>query len=348
MQLIELLNEPALLALIGGFGGLILGLVARLGRFCTLGAIEDAAYGGSYTRLRMWGIATAVAVLGVAVLQLSGRFDPGLSIYQTQGVSPFGSVLGGLMFGYGMALAGNCGFGALARLGGGDLRSLMIVLVMGVVAYLSINGLLAPLRIALFGNGADIRSLGTIPNVLEQATGASAPITSLVIGVAVLLVSIGNLRAFDRAALWGIPVGIAILTGWAGTYWVATEGFSGNPVVSHSFTAPVGSTLLYAMTSTGASLSFGVGSVLGVILGAMVGSLIKGHFRWEACDDPRELRRQLLGASLMGFGGVVAFGCSVGQGLSAMSVLAVSAPLTLFAIYLGARIGLRQLVSGLL
>ena len=106
--------------------------------------------------------------------------------------------------------------------------------------------------------------------------------------------------------------------------------------------------MLYIMTSSGRSLTFGVGSVAGVLAGAFVGSLIKGHFRWEACEDPRELRRQILGATLMGVGAVLALGCTVGQGLSAFSVLAFSAPVTMAAIFLGAAIGLRQLITGFL
>ena len=100
------------------------------------------------------------------------------------------------------------------------------------------------------------------------------------------------------------------------------------------------------MTSSGGGLSFGVGSVLGVLAGALLGSAIKGHFRWEACEDPRELRRQILGAVLMGFGAVLAMGCTIGQGVSAMSVLAYGAPVTFVAILAGAALGLRQLISG--
>jgi len=110
-------------------------------------------------------------------------------------------------------------------------------------------------------------------------------------------------------------------------------------VISHTFSAPIGETLLYLMTSSGNTISFGTGSVVGVLLGALAGSLIKGHFRWEACDDPRELGRQILGA-------VVAVGCSVGQGLLAFSVLAYSAPVTLICILAGAAVGLRQLILG--
>jgi uncharacterized protein len=127
---------------------------------------------------------------------------------------------------------------------------------------------------------------------------------------------------------------------------VFSTGFDGLPVVSHSFSAPVGETLLYAMTGSARSASFAVGSVGGVLLGAFIGSMIKGHFRWEACEDPRELRRQIVGAAIMGVGAVIALGCTVGQGLSAFSVLAVSAPVTFLSIFAGAAFGLRQLIEG--
>ena len=108
----------------------------------------------------------------------------------------------------------------------------------------------------------------------------------------------------------------------------------------------VGETILYAMYGSAINLKFGIGAVLGVLIGAFIGSLIKGHFRWEACEDPRELKRQILGASIMGVGAVISLGCSVGQGLTAFSTLSYSAPMTLLCIFLGARIGLFQLIEG--
>ena len=141
-------------------------------------------------------------------------------------------------------------------------------------------------------------------------------------------------------------MGLAVVSGWAGTSWIANTGFDGTPVVSHTFSAPVGDTILFAMLSSGLGLSFGVGSVAGVWIGAFIGSLIKGHFRWEACEDPRELRRQILGAVLMGVGAVIALGCTVGQGISAFSLLSYSAPVTLLCIFAGCAFGLRQLIEG--
>ena len=120
---------------------------------------------------------------------------------------------------------------------------------------------------------------------------------------------------------WSLTVGVEISSGWIGTHLIAQIGFSGLTPISHSFTAPVGSTILFLMTSSGTSPSFGIGSVCGVWSGALIGSLIRGHFRLEACEDPRELQRQLFGSVLMGGGAILSYGCSIGQGPSAMTLL---------------------------
>ncbi len=345
--MIETLGEPATLALIGLAGGVVLGLAARIGRFCTLGAIEDALYGGEGLRLRMWGLAIGVAVIGAHALIGAELLDPAATPYLGLAWLPHASILGGLAFGYGMALAGNCGYGALARLGGGDMRAFVIVLVMGVSAYVTLSGHLAAIRIGLFPTvpSADLQGLTWL---VERRTGVGAVPTGLVVGLALMLASIGRSRLWQRpgAVLWSVAVGLAIVSGWAGTQWVARAGFEPTPVFSHTYSAPMGETLLYLMTASGNSVSFGVGSVVGVILGATLGSLRRGHFRWEACDDPRELRRQILGAALMGMGAVVAMGCTIGQGISAFSLLSYSAPVTVAAIFVGAALGLRQLIAG--
>ena len=343
------LTEAHLVALVGLAGGIVLGLAARLGRFCTLGAIEDYLYGGSDLRLRMWGVAIGTAVLGSFGLMQAGLLDGDTTYYLSIRWMPVASVLGGLMFGYGMALCGNCGYGAIARLGGGDLRSFVIVLVMGVSAYVVLNGPLAPLRAALFPQEA---VAGDVPAGIAHQLGAltQLPVNGIgmAIGALLLAASLASRPLWDKPKhpFWAVMVGLAVVSGWAGTHWVAATGFEALPVVSHSFSAPVGESILWFMTGSARPLSFAVGSVAGVWTGAFIGSLIKGHFRWEACEDPRELRRQILGAGIMGAGAVIALGCTVGQGITAFSVLAVSAPVTMLAIFAGAALGLRQLIEG--
>ncbi|KUF09273.1 YeeE/YedE family protein [Pseudoponticoccus marisrubri] len=345
----EYLSDHHLMAAVGLASGVLLGLAARLGRFCTLGAIEDALYGGSGLRLRMWGVAIGFAILGSFGLMAAGFLDGGQTYYLSIRWMPVASVLGGLIFGYGMALSGNCGYGAIARLGGGDLRSFVIVLVMGVSTFVVLAGPLAPIRNFFFLQ-VDVTT-ETPPGIAHQLgamTGLPVNAIGIVIGLLILGGSLASkpLLAKPQQVGWALAVGLAVILGWAGTSWIAAQSFEALPVVSHSFAAPMGETILWFMTGSARPLSFAVGSIAGVWCGAFLGSLIKGHFRWEACEDPRELRRQIFGAALMGGGAVIALGCSIGQGLSAFSVLAISAPITFAAIFAGAALGLRQLIMG--
>ncbi|WP_238364400.1 YeeE/YedE family protein [Mesobacterium pallidum] len=346
--MLELLGEHYTAAVIGLVGGVMLGLAARIGRFCTMGAIEDALYGGSDTRLRMWILAIGLSVLGAFGLMATGAFEPATSYYLSIRFMPIAAILGGVTFGYGMALAGNCGYGSIARLGGGDMRAFVIVLVMGVAAWFTLSGPLAWIRALAFDQ---VAATGTPPGIahwLGDRLGIGPAPIGLVIGALITAGALAS-RGFARdgkAIFWSAVVALGVLTGWAGTQWLARTGFEGLPVVSHSFAAPVGESVLWLMTGSARAPSFAVGSVAGVALGAFIGSLWKGHFRWEACEDPRELRRQVTGAALMGVGAVIALGCTIGQGLSAFSVLALSAPLTFAAIFAGAALGLRQLIEG--
>ena len=345
--MLELFGEANTAAVIGLVGGIALGLAARVGRFCTLGAIEDFLYGGDDRRLRMWVIAIAVAILGTHFALSADMLAASETAYRDRIWNPLGTIVGGLMFGYGMALSGNCGYGALARLGGGDLRSFVIVLVMGLSAYFVMSGPLAHARVWLFPADVGATSAQGFTQVLE-GYGISPAVTGLAVGLALLTFALSRseMRRSYGHIFWAVVVGVAVISGWLGTYWVATTGFEAEPIETHSFAAPIGDTIYYSMTASGNALSFSVGSVVGVVIGAALGSYSKGHFRWEACEDPRELKRQMLGAAIMGPGAILAVGCSVGQGISAFSVLAFSAPVAFIAIFAGAALGLKQLITG--
>lgn len=346
--MLDVIGEANAAALVGLCGGLLLGLAARIGRFCTLGAIEDLLYSSDDRRMRMWGLAIGSAIIGTHIALGTGFLNGSDTAYLDRVWNPLGSIIGGLLFGYGMALSGNCGYGALARLGGGDLRSLMIVLVMGLSAYFVMSGPLALARVWLFPVEENATSAQGFSQLAESTLGIGPMVTGLVVGGALMLFSAASRRMIRSPGhlFWGTVVGIAVVSGWVGTAWIAANGFAAEPIQTHTFAAPIGDTIFYSMTASGTSLSFSVGSVVGVLLGASLGSYSKGHFRWEACDDPRELRRQILGAALMGPGAILAVGCSVGQGISAFSLLAFSAPVTFLAIFIGAAIGLRQLITG--
>lgn len=345
--MIDGLSDTALVAVIGMFGGVLLGLAARLGRFCTLGAIEDLLYGASDTRLRMWGVAIGVAMCGAFAASALGIIDPTDSYYLSNRWVPLASILGGLVFGYGMALAGNCGYGALARLGGGDLRSFVIVLVMGAAAYATLSGPTAFIFQDLFPRTPAAAPQG-LAHLIGRTFGIAPAWVGIASGLGLILFAIwpANMRRAPWSIFWGAVVGLAILSGWLGTGWVARHGFEVVALTSHNFSAPVGEAMLYAMLGANHAPSFAVGSVAGVWCGALIGSFMLGHFRWEACEDPRELRRQIIGAALMGVGAVVATGCTIGQGITAFSLLTYSAPVTALAIFAGAALGLRQLIEG--
>lgn len=336
----------AVAALAGLLGGTVLGLASRLGDFCTLGALESAAFGADQRRLRLWGVVLGVAILGTHLGAQAGWIDIGATYYHSLGWNPWGSVAGGLVFGYGMAMAGNCGFGALVRFGGGDLRAMVVVLVMGITGFVTLSGPLAPLRTALFAEGPP-GGATSITRSLEAATGLAPMVTAGAIAAALLVWALGSaaLRGSPRVILWGAAAGLSVVWCLAATSWLCAASLGEVAVEGPSFTAPVGRTLLFLMTSTAGGISFSVGSVAGVMLGGLVGSLWRGLFRWEACEDPRELGRQVAGAALMGVGGIVAVGCSIGQGVTAFSTLAWSGPVTLGAIVLGGIAGLRQLIG---
>ena len=347
--MLELIGEPGAVLLIGAAGGLVLGLAARLGKLCTLGMIEDVHYGRDYGRLWMWLTALGTALIVNFGATALGVVDLSATLPLSHHYSIPGAIVGGLLFGYGMAQAGNCGYGVLARLGGGDIRALMIAIVMGVTASAAIFGVLGGLRPAFFPMAAAGPEAAGLAHAAERITGLSHSTIGLALGALALGVSIRFQTKAERLRRvgWGIVAGVAISSGFLGTYWVVTNGFGAWPVASHSFTAPIGETIHYAMFSSGLAPKFGMGSVLGVILGGAIGSFIQDGFRWEACEDPRELRRQIGGAVAMGLGAVLAAGCSVGQGLSAFSLLSTTAPIVAASIWAGAWIGLRHLIVGL-
>ena len=225
--MLEMIGEPAAVALAGLFGGILLGLASRLGRFCTLGAIEDAIYASDTRRIRMWGVAIGVAIVGSFGAMGAGLVQADQTLYLAQAWNPLASVLGGLVFGYGMALAGNCGFGALARFGGGDLRAFDIDLVMGLASFAVLSGPFAQLRVTFF---PPVPVTGTLPgfaHMIGDQMDVSPVAPAFMIGGLILVLALASremLQSRDHV-IWGAIVGVAIVTGWVGTSWVAENGF---------------------------------------------------------------------------------------------------------------------------
>jgi len=335
--------------LLGLAFGVALGFIVRRGRFCTLGAIEDATYANDNRRLLSWGVAIGVAIAGVHALELWGGLDLSRSIYLGTRLEWGGLVLGGLLFGFGMALNGTCGLGTLRQLGGGDLKALVSFLVIGVTAMMTMRGLTGVGRIAV-----------TEPFTLQLPSGFSQRLPEIagLSGSAVAFVAIGaglliaaaaafqiGVRSNLRFAVTGAGVGLLIVLGWWATGIAAFDDFDSRRIESFTFVGPLGETLYYFMLSTALQPDFPVGAVIGVVAGAFLAAKTNGTFKWEVSANADDMKRRIGGAFLMGVGGITALGCSVGQGVTGLSTLSIGSVLATVSIVVGARAGLYVLVE---
>ncbi len=349
------LETPALMAALGFLIGVTFGATARWAEFCTFGAIANAYYGGDKVQLRSWFLAIAVALVLSQAADAAGLIELDESIYLTPDFGWLGAIVGGLCFGFGMALVGTCGYGSLVRLGNGDLRSLVVFLVLGLTAYTTLRGISGLVReMVIERANLDLSAAGSQGLVRLVSHATDLPLETVrwtliaLIVAAILWVCLQSaaFRASFKGIVSGILMGVLVFGGWIVTGVVGADDFDAAPLESFTFVAPVGESLVYLMTFTGATIDFGIGTVGGVIVGAFLVARAKGQFMLESFDGNREMVRHLGGAVLMGFGGVTAMGCTVGQGITGLSTLAVSAPLALGAIFLGAAAGLRYLTLG--
>ncbi len=332
-------------------GGVLLGAISQRTHFCTMGAVSDVVNLGDWTRARQWIMAMGVAMLGFAALCDGGLIDPTKTLYHTNRINWASSLVGGLMFGYGMVIASGCGNKALVRMGGGNLKSWVVFVVMGVSAFATLKGITAVLRTntvdTLFLPWPDAANLNTL----------GVPGMGYLLGCLLLLcvlrhkdfLSLDNLLA-------GLSVGgLVVFMWWISGHWGFVPehpetlepvylGTQSGRMEALSFVAPVAHTLDWLMFYSDQSkvLTAGVTALVGVVVGSALSSLQSKTFRWEGFANPRDLAQHLLGAVLMGVGGVTGMGCTFGQGLSGISTLSVNAVLTLVALVLGAVIALRQ------
>lgn len=332
--------------------GMLLGATARYFRFCTLTALEKHWYAQDSNGLRAWVLAAASAIVLTQAMVVLDVINVDESFYLLPRFSLLGSVLGGIMFGVGMALVGTCGFGALVRLGGGSLQSLIVVITLGLTALSTQRGLIGIAReniiepIAIDLSGYDNQSL---PTLLAQWLGAPLywPIVIVCAGLMLYWVfKDAHFRASGSCVASGGLIGLCVALGWLITSQLGNILYEPVQLESASFVLPPGQLLQSIVFSLSQIPDYGVGLTVGVILGAVCVAVINKDVRWEACDDARELRRHLGGAVLMGCGGVLAAGCTMGQGVSAFSLLSISAPVVFLSILLGARTGLSWLLEG--
>jgi uncharacterized membrane protein YedE/YeeE len=336
------------IVLIGGFlVGLGFGVVCLLSGFCLTSGLRNWLVKGDGILIRTFAVAVAVAIIGAQALAALGYVDIGKSIYLQPSFSAPLILFGGLLFGYGMVAANACASRALVLLGRGNLRSLVVIATVAVTAQMTLKGLIAPARLAFLHWSQTTLAAVSLPQ-LVSAYGLSDSIARLltvaIVGGGLLLFAFAHtpFRRSGGQIAAGIAMGLLIPAGWFATGYLGADPFQPAPTASLTFIAPLADTLQYAMFSTGSTLSFGVTVVSGVLLGSFVTALVTRSFQWEGYNSPSHMLRSVGGAALMGCGGALAYGCTIGQGLTGLSTLAVPSILAAVGIVSGAAAALRS------
>lgn len=330
--------SPNEITVLGGLViGLVFGAIAQSSGFCLNRAIRDRVSQHNSHKLRSFLLALAVAIIGTQWMHHSGNIHLAQSIYLSHQFSWFLIPFGGLLFGWGMILSRGCGARTLVLLGQGNMRSFVVALSLGVSAYMTLTGLLGPLRNALTAS-----TLVSIPSVNIQDRWIMAFM------VLALLFYVFKDKGFlkqSRDVISGVVVGLLVVAGWWVTGSLGFDEFATNAVGSVgsiTFVAPIGSTIQYIMISTGLTLSFGVTLVLGVVLGSFVWARITRTHKFEGFRSQEEIRRYVIGGICMGIGGALAMGCSIGQGLTGLSTLSYVSMLSVSSIVVGSWMALKK------
>ncbi len=332
---------------------MVFGAVVYKTNFCTMGAVSDWVNMGDKGRLRAWFLAIGIAILGAQILQAQGLVDLGKSIYLTSNFGWLGHALGGLCFGIGMTLGAGCGQRTLVRVGGGNLKSLLVLLVLGITAYTTLRGLLALVRINYVEvTNVELSSHGMANQGIATAIAAFTGLQDIdtlrwvvagVLGLGMVFFAFKDkeFRGSLDNVLAGLSIGAIIVAGWYVTGRGALDDFDPVPVESYTFVAPAGNAIQYLMTFTGSTINFGIAAVFGVIAGAFLYSTLTGRFRIETFTNRQDMISHIFGGMLMGFGGVLSLGCTIGQGITGMSTLAMGAVITLVMIIFGSAITMK-------
>ena len=339
----------------------LFGLIGQRTHFCTMGAVSDIVSMGDWSRMRMWAMAAGVAMLGFQAMAHVGLIDPARTVYASPRFIWLSALLGGGLFGIGMVLGSGCGSKTLIRIGGGSLKSLVVFVVMGVAAFATMKGVTAVLRVATVDQAAlAVPAPGTLAAVLQPLTGVAASqlglALGLVLGLGLLLWALID-REFRQPVylLGGLGIGLLVVAMWwlTGHFGFVNEhpqtleevfvGTNSGRAEAFSFVAPMAYTLDWLMFFSDKSkvLSLGVILVVGVVAGSACWSVLSKSFRWEGFRDTEDTALHLIGAVLMGVGGVTAMGCTVGQGLSGLSTLSLNSFFALAGIFVGSYLCLR-------
>ncbi|KIC18683.1 YeeE/YedE family protein [Leisingera sp. ANG-Vp] len=306
--------------------GILFGVLAQLTRFCFRRALvgDDRRQAAG-----IWAMALAAAVIGTQASVAMGWISFADHRLLAGDLPVLAIILGGLMFGAGMILTRGCASRLLVLSGSGNLRALLVIAVFAIVAHATLKGVLAPVRTALGSV-----TLPLAENISLAALPGGPLLWSTLIAVAAVLLALRSGSSLAMLA-GGALIGALVPLAWVGTGYVLFDEFDPIPMQSLSFTAPAADTLFFSIASTSIPAGFGPGLFGGVVLGALAAALLSGGFQWQSFESPRQTGRYLTGAVMMGVGGVLAGGCTVGAGLAGIPTLSVAALLALAAIALG-------------
>lgn len=341
------MSNTELVLLGGGLIGLLMGGVGQRTGFCLMRGLQHAWVQGDGRKLRAFALAMAVALLASQLLTVVTDLSLDRALYLQPSMSWLLVPLGGVLFGYGMVLANGCGARALVLLGQGNLRSLVVLLCLGIAAYMTLSGVLAPVRLWLEGVTTFRLPSRDLPGLLTQAN--LNPNLALWLSTGVLSGTLGfwalRNKAFvssrpDRTG--GVVMGLLVAAGWWVTGVLGNDIFTPVRLASLTFIAPIGDSVQYLMIATGMAPTFGITVVGGAIVGSFIMALLGGRFQWETFSSPQHMQRSVLGGILMGVGGVLSLGCSIGQGLTGFSTLALTSFVAISGILLGARLALKS------
>jgi len=340
-------------ALLSFLVGIVFGAVVNKTNFCTMGAVSDWVNMGNKGRLRAWFLAIGLAIFVTQVLQYRGLIDTAEAIYLTPTFNWLGYILGGLLFGIGMTLASGCANRTLVRVGGGNLKSLVVMIIIGLTAYMTMRGVLSLVRT----NAVDVtamdlasRNIGdqSIATIISSILGLENTalvrrIVAAVLGGGLILFALKSkeLRSSFDNILAGVAIGLIVPAGWYITGVVGFDDFEPTRFESYTFTGPTADGMMYLLTFTGSTINFGVAAVFGVITGSFLYVILTGKFRLEYFTDKVDMIRHIVGGVLMGFGGVLAIGCTIGQGITGMSTLALGSLLALSSIIFGSALTMK-------
>lgn len=328
----DAISDTGKLALGAAVIGLVFGYCAQQSRFCLRSACLEFWSGRLGAKVAVWLLVFGTALLSVQLLMASGRLNAGDVRQLATAGSLSGAIVGGLLFGAGMILARGCASRLLVLSATGNVRALIAGLVVTIVAQASLSGALSPLREALdrlWVVGPDARNMALyLPDGAGPALG---------IGCVVLA---GILVWRNRAGLWtavtAAGIGLTIALGWAFTSALSRVSFEPVTVGSVTFTGPSADTLMALIVRPEIVMNFGIGLVPGVFAGSLAATLLHREFRLQSFDAETGTVRYLIGAVMMGFGGMAAGGCAVGAGVTGGSVLSLTAWVALLAMWIGA------------